>query len=525
MPLTFSTLPYNIDGFPLARIAADMSSSGSWRIDEADVNSYNEKMPAFSLVWSAVVQLGGLHVLADLQWTLPIVTSTTVLAGYLLGMRTTGHRGVGLVAGLFLAVFGSFLFLTSAIMKEALGLVVLPAVVLLFHGRADARHRVLAVALLLVLPFLHHLTALMALGMVSASLVVTHERARERGRFSIRAFALDVLTGPATSGVALAYYTAVNLPFLEEITSADDLVLVAALSMAFAFLLARVARPAARTGRRVVTPIGPVLVIPAVTFGGLLLNERTKVFAGTLGTQPPFVSSVLPAIAVLAAFVIVGYQAVRRTANRANDLVVAILAAPAAVITFGFLRGLDPLSFALVYRSFDYLDFALAILAGVGVAVAWARVRRQVSRIGLAVLLVASLLATTPLAWDTQAVLGVENVTTPEEFQALALLAALGGPNVTTDQRLASVAEWWFGMPADSTLPLRLRDGGAPSDADYAIVLERWTTVGAQVHPAPNVVLPPETLESFLERHRVTYAAGDPGDRVFVVRLVASTIS
>ena len=54
VPLFLSTLPYNIDGFPLARIAEGIQQTGRWRLDEADPNSYNLKMPAYSMVWAAV---------------------------------------------------------------------------------------------------------------------------------------------------------------------------------------------------------------------------------------------------------------------------------------------------------------------------------------------------------------------------------------------------------------------------------------------------------------------------------------
>lgn len=522
VPLTFSPLPYNIDGFPLARIADDMAASGSWTIDEADPNSYNEKMPAFSLLWSGIVQLGGLDALVHIQAFLPFVTALTVLPGYLLGVKMTRHRGVGLAAGLFLAVFGSFLFLTSSVMKESIGLLVLPVAVLLFYERADPRKRALAFVLLLLLPFLHHLTILMALGMVTALVVGQAMRDARRGRIAWRRVALDILTGPAAAIPALAYYSVVRLSPLEEVTSPDDVALILALTVFLTAIGAGLPRMArVRLGRPLVSPVSHVLLVPALVFGGLLANAASSVFAGTVGTQEAFVALVVPAGAILSAFVFVGYQLLRRTSNRGNDLVLAFLVAPAGLICYAFLRGLDPLSLALVYRSFDFMDFALAILAGVALAFAWSRVRSVALRAGLVATFLAALLATTPMAWNGQAVFGVENVTTPDEFGALAVLASLGARNVTTDQRLADVAESWFGIPGDASLPFKLRDGDDVRGPEYAVLLERWTTVGAQVHPAPNVVIERDAFDRFVERNQVVYALGPLGDRVFVVRLTA----
>ena len=78
----------------------------------------------------------------------------------------------------------------------------------------------------------------------------------------------------------------------------------------------------------------------------------------------------------------------------------------------------------------------------------------------------------------------------------------------------------WFGYLANPDLPQKLRDNASLVGADYALVLERWTTVGAQVHPAPNIVLLPETLAAFLATHRVVYETGLPGDRILVVQIL-----
>ena len=114
VPLLFSPLPFNIDGFPLASIAQQIGATGTWQIGAADVNRYNELMPVYSLLWSAVAQLGDLSPLTDLQVIMPILTATVVFPAYLLGVKATRQPLVGFAAGLFVALFGSFLFVTSA---------------------------------------------------------------------------------------------------------------------------------------------------------------------------------------------------------------------------------------------------------------------------------------------------------------------------------------------------------------------------------------------------------------------------
>ncbi len=522
VPLTVSPLPLSVDGFALARISNGISVRGSWHIDPADVNSYNQKLPGFSILWAAASMVGGLSPLLHLQLFVPLITAFTVLPAYLLGMKATGRRLGGFVAGLFVALFGSFLLLTSSAAKESIGLLVFPIAVLLFHERADPRKRALAVVLLAFLPFLHSLTTFLTLGMIASLVVLTHRRALARGRFSVRAFALDVATGPALAVAAWAYYVTVDLPFLSDVLAPDALTLFLAVVALLTAFLAPLWRPVkTRVGRRFGSPLSRAILPPAIGFALVLGNARTSLFAGVAGTQPGLLQ-VLPSIGVLAVFFVIGYQLARRTRNRVNDLVVAMLVAPVALVLFALVRGLDPESLLIAYRSFDFLDYGLAVLVAVGFIGAWKWLGPwRPARVVLAVGFLATLLMTTPMAWNTPAVFGVDNVTRTEEFHALAYLVSLGARNVTTDERLADVGAMWFGYTTDPSLPVKLRDNQTVSEFDYAVVLERWTTAGAQIHPAPNVVLAQDTILAFLEANRVLFVAGPQGDRIFIVKILA----
>lgn len=519
VPLTVSPLPFSIDGFILARVAADIAARDAWSIDPADVNSYNMKLPGFSLWWAATADLAGLSLLGHLQLILPLLTSFAVVPAYLFGAKATGRRLGGFVAGLFIALFGSFLLHTSAAAKESIALLVFPVVVLLFQGREDRRSRALAAVLLLFLPFLHSLTAFLTLGMVAALVVLGQRRVLARGRFSVRGLAIDVVTGPALGAPALVYYLTVDLPFLSEVLAPASFALFLGIVVLLSALLLPVALPRRRrTDRRRASPVARAAIPPALGLLVVLGNRGNGLFVGAAGTQPGLLS-VLPAVLVFAAFAVAGFQLLRRTTNRMADVVAAMLVAPIALTLLGLLRGLDATGLTLVYRAFDFMDYAVAALVAVAFVAAWRGLRPVKPARGLlAAGFLATLLATTPMAWNTQDVFSVQNVTTPEEFQALALLAALGARNVTTDERLASIGAWWFGYSMDASLPLRLRDN-EPITADYALVLERWSTVGAQIHPAPNVVLSPSTIARFLGANRVAYVSGPPGDRIFIVQL------
>ncbi len=521
VPLLSSPLPYTVDGFALTKIAQGFGATGRWVINPSDPNIDDLKLPGFSLLWFVQVALGGLNPLTDIQWFLPIITSTVVLPMYLLAAKATGRRLVGFAADLFLAVFGSFLAITSSVVKESLGLVLLPTIVLTFYERADVRKRAISSVLLLVLIFIHHLTSLMAAGMIGSLIVLSHTRALSVGRFSGRTIALDVATGLGPFVIAMDYYLTVNLGTVP--TALDAYVLFLALIVFLTALVARAWRPApAQPGRRRLLPSGRVLLVPALSVAGAVFDARTGLFAGTLKTQAAFLE-LLPAFVLLAAFAGLGYRVVRRTSNRANDLILSMAVAPIALALFGFLIGLDYFSQEVVYRSFDFFDYTFALLAGLGVVFIVARLRnRRVLGVAVAAVYLGALVATTPIARDTQRVFGVDNVTTPGEFQALSVLADLGAKHIASDQRIATAGRWWFGFDIDRSLPYALSQGNGVSGDDYAIVLERWTTIGAQEYPGPNVILSSADVEQFLGAHRVLYMAGIPGDRIFVVQLGGS---
>lgn len=521
VPLSFSPLPFSIDGFALARISHDISARGMWSIDPADVNSYNVKLPGFSILWAAAAEVGGLSPLVHVQFILPFITCLTVLPAYLIGLKTTGRRLGGFAAGLFVSLFGSFLILTSATAKESIALLVVPLVVLLFQERADPRKRALAVFLLSFLPFLHSLTTFLTLGMVAALVVLGQRRLIRRGRFSARGLALDIVTGPGLAVLAWAYYVAVDLPFLSEILAPASFTLFLGIVGLLTAGLATMARPVPRRpGRRIATPLTRVVLVPAIGLLVIFGNAGNGLFVGAVGTQAGLIL-LLPAILTIAALVVLGVQLVRRTTNRASDLIVSMLTAPIALILFGLLRGLDAIGLTLVYRAFDFMDYALAALVAVAFVAGWKALGRVRPLRGLLVAgLLGALLATTPIAWNTPAVFGVQNVTTTDEFRALSLLASLGARNLTTDQRLADVGAMWFGYATDPSLPVKLRDNETLVGFDYALVLERWTTEGAQVHPGPNIVVDPPAFDAFLAQHLIVYEAGAAGDRIILVRIV-----
>jgi len=519
IPLFASPLPYAIDGFPAAKIAEQIGASGQWTIDPTDVNREDLKVPGTFLVLSAAAQLAALHPLLHAQVIFPILAATIVAPVYLIGVRGTGRRAVGLAAGCFVTTYGSFLFLTSVPMKETLGLVLLPATVLLIHERADPRKRAIAIILLLLLAFVDYLTLLMAVGMAASLVFLAHARSLSLHRFSARGLALDFATIGFPFLVAWNYYSAVDLFYFSQASSTAGLVALLAAGVVLVVLLIRRWKAISPDSTPGFVFPWSILLGGALLAGVLVLGPQSNVFEDTPQVRSQFQAITL-AIVFLGGFAFVGYRSIRRTAGYLNDLTVSMLTTPVVLILFGFALNQGTLSFRIIYRSVDFVDLAFALLGGLGLALAFARLRHnRPAGVAMTAAFVVALLVTTPIAYDTPQVFGVETVTTPQEFQALQLIASLGAKKMLSDHRLSTVASLYFGLVSNFRLPLWLRDQTPIRGYDYALVLERWTTVGATMFPGATVVLDQATLDSFLSANRIVQVYGTAGDRTFIVQL------
>ncbi|MEE9592856.1 MAG: hypothetical protein V3W28_04665, partial [Thermoplasmata archaeon] len=410
------------------------------------------------------------------------------------------------------------IFNSGTLMKEAFGLALLPALLWLTWHRQDPRNRVMAATLLLVLPFIHHLTTLMAFGFVSFLLLIQNAQRYWGDRWSWREAGKDILSGPALFPFALAYYAAVGMEGFTEVWKPNEVALflaVAVLVAAAGLLLAsnKRARPwfaLSKSHRR-----ASLLDQKALVIGGavllVLVNLYRPIFPGTAATSPLLLLGVL-AYVPLVVLALIGLNMYRLSNKREKALPVVLLLAPLTVILYALLRGLDPFSHVILYRSVDFLDFGIALTAAVAVVASRGRWRKV-----LAGVLVVSLIATLPMAYASEQVFQVQNTTYAYEWAALSHLESVGAPAPHTDQRLASVMAWYFGVPADGTLPLRL-DLNQPLPDGFLLLEENWGSRGAQVFPFPFIPIEEERLAALVAGHDLIYHGGTEGNGLFVLR-------
>jgi hypothetical protein len=521
LQLLLSSLPLNIDSFAQVVIARELLSSGQWVLDEASTNSYNLKMPGLPLLLAATSALLADDPIVIATPFMIIVSLVGILGFYALAYRLTGRREVAVTASFVLALLGPYIFLGATLIKEALALALLPIIVWLTLRRRDRRMRAMATSLLLLLPLIHHLSTLMAYGFVTLIILLDNVRNYWEARWSWRSMGWDLLLGPGLLPFTLWYYTYVRLEFFTEVWNPNDVALFLSTGLLMAtaavFLTSeRRARPwfalsksrllPSLLDQKVVTVLGAFLLVIA--------NLYRPVFPGTTSTSPLLLVAAT-AYVPMTLLAVVGLNLFRLDRHRRKALAVALLLAPLTAILYALLRGLDPVSHVLLYRSVDFLDYGLALCIGAALFRGMPRSRRTV----LLALMGASLLLTLPMAYATEEVFEVQNVTYEYELLAMGWLSESSRDDVRTNQRIGDILSMYFGIRADRSLPLDLARGRPLATGSILLLETTWGTRGAQMHPQPFLPVGEENLERLLQNNQLLYHGGGPWNGVYVVEV------
>ncbi|MFO7618198.1 MAG: hypothetical protein R6W91_00825 [Thermoplasmata archaeon] len=538
VPLQFSALPYNIDGFPLARISEIMIDTGTFP-DPAGYSgllSYNMKLPVFSAALATFSLVLGIEPLPLLPYFCALMGSLAVIFIYALARSLTGNEAAAFSAGIFAALTGLFVYATTAAMKQLLAITLLCFIFYLYTRRRDWRFRVMMVPALIILPFTHHLTTLIALLALSFALVGTAFRRSEHHVRTMREFLLDAVIGPGILMLSIVYYQSVSLEIASEVINANDTMLLASVAVIMA-VAARLLSMTVQTkpwfflgsneGKITFFSIfdEKVLVL-AVGIGVLYLNSRVHLFTGAQQTSDALLRLMFPYL-MLAIVAVMGFNVLRYSKFPNRHLVVGMFLAPLTVMIFAILNGLDLFGFMLVYRSYNFMDIPLAVAAGVGIAYIMgklAALSRQhdfyspFPAFAMAIFILTCGMAL-PLAYNSQDAFEVREVTYDYEFAAMQWVSEHGVEKITTDQRYGDIADPYFQVQADKSGPWKLRDGDL-AEGDVLLASRDWVVLGAQMYPFGPVVFEEERFDSMLDSCNLCYVGG-PGGHEMLVAIVS----
>ncbi|MFQ5838518.1 MAG: hypothetical protein ACE5HJ_07020 [Thermoplasmata archaeon] len=519
LQLLLSSLPLNIDSFAQLAIAREVLGSGQWTLDETSTNAYNLKMPYLPILLATASAVTAMDPLGLATPLMILVSLIGILGFYALTYALTRQRLVAVSSSLVLALLGPYIFLSSTLIKEALALALLPTLLWLTIHRRDPRRRAMAATLLLILPLIHHLSTLMAYGLVTLVILLQNVQAYRGDRWSWRALGWDLLLGPALFPFALWYYTSVRMEFFTQVWNPNEVALfmsTALLMTAAALFLTseRRARPWFILSKSKLLPslVDQKAIAIVGAFMLVLANFYRPLFPGTVLTSPTLLLIAF-AYLPLAFLALVGFNVHRLSSGRRKVAPAALILAPLTVILYALLRGLDPLSHVLVYRSVDFLDYGLALSIGIALSLKMSRLRRS----SLSAIVIVSLLVTLPLAYSTEEVLQVQNTTYEYELAAMRHISQFGLDSTSTDQRTAAVMSMYFGLQAESSLPFKIAQGRPPGPGNVLLLEDNWRTRGAQVHPLPFLLLDEDSLSQLVDDNQLLYHGGDSANYVYLV--------
>ncbi|MEM2839818.1 MAG: hypothetical protein QXE18_07010 [Thermoplasmata archaeon] len=510
-PLVWSPYPYNIDGFVESKMAEDIFDTGSLEVpaDATYSGSYVIHMPFFNSVLAMFSHIMGVGPLLFAQVFAATIGAISCVLAFLLLRIMTGSRRVALLGGLFMALLGTYVFCTASVWKENLGLLSLVLVAALFLERRDLRLRFLLTLLLVMMTFIHHHSAVMTYMFFSFATVAEGYVAMKKRAWSWHNYA-DVGTMFFVWPLAVIYYSGIDLPYYDFLTPDTGMYLMIAVSCAMAALMTFFLSERTRRSKRHYLKI----VIPVLGAGLLVLNYFRPIFPGIAGTQEPVLVFGLVYLALVVPMWF-GAESVLKPSERTTPMLYALVFAPLTMILFALLRALDATSHMIIYRTFDFLDIAMALMFAAGVVVILLKARRSFHILGASFLLL--VLATTPLAFQTEQLFGVHNQTYEYEVDAFLWIEThQDDARIDSDQRLGTVYGVLTGSNGSSDLGFRIRDGRSIGDFDLVILKSSWSVAGAQQFPLGQVVLDTELIDDFLEEQDVLYLAG-PADNQLIV--------
>lgn len=536
IPLFLSPLSYNIDGFSMAGVSDGIISSGHWSINSPMYGvAYNQKTPFFPVILSEFSLITGIPPLYVEQYMLPFITASIPPFVFYFVSRLTQNITASIAAALFLSFNGLFSFLTGSIMKESLGLLLIPVGLYLYMGREDIRKRLLLTLLLIFITFVHYRSTLMLQIFLILMLSWDTIRLFDAGKLRFGDLLMDVAGIPLVGFISLLYYFWVSMQdYYDRAFNINEMVLFLSVALIWFLIYIRFMKRSFSPGRKSFLRylVDWKVIALAIALGAFLLNSRKLVFAGTINTSPALLATAVPYV-ILILISLIGLSIMQRYRNDYLPLVAAIYAGTFIPITYSLVRGLDVFSQEILYRSYNFMDFATAISLGIGVAFLYALLKgrfftdgsKQSLRLGIPAVfalfatVVILLTATVPLGYDTVELFGVQNVTYEYEVSAIDWAKSANCTHIGTDQRLGDIMRDYNNLSHSKSVPWKLKYQ-KPVDSRFILLEDSWTTWGAQMHPSSPVKVDKSAFSSLINQRSVIFSSGHsdaPEGRIYIL--------
>ena len=512
-PLAYSPYPYNIDGLGEAMLSDGIYRTGSLTTppDVGYSDSYIVKMPLMDVLVATISSFVGTEPLLLIQSLIAVIGAISCVVAAIVMHMMTGSRRISVMSGMFLALLGTYAFCTTSAWKETLGLTMMVIIVGLYLRRSDIRFRLLLTAALVMMVFIHHHSAVLTFLIFTFAVAGEGYRAVESRQWRW-SNSVEVITAVSLWVIALAFYSTIDLPYYHFLRPDTDLYLFIAVACAMALLMF-----ASMAGRWSGAKHHYLkFFIPVIAAGLITLNYFRPLFPGIPGTESSVLVFVLPYLLLIIPMWF-GSEKVPVLKQGSTSLLLATIFAPLSMILFALLRALDPTSHLVIYRTFDFLDFGLAALFGAGLIVIVRKMLRWAPVVIAYFLLL--LVITTPIAFQTEGLFGVQNYTYEYEVNSYNLIHSISTTDkIDSDQRISTSIGWLYNFSCDSNLAYKIEAGRIIPRNHWLLVETIWTLSGAQEFPFKSRILTESAFNEFLDEQNVLLVSGPIGNQLIAAK-------
>jgi hypothetical protein len=515
LPLSISQYPFNNDSLMECVLASSILDSRYLGVSTGALwySTHGGATPAMNVVLAFISSVLGTTPLQCAQVLVSVLSVLTVGCVFLLGRQVSGGLRGGIASSFAAILMGTFAFVTGSAWKEMMGIALLVLLLVAYLHRDHMKFRVLMFALLMLMPLVHHLVALVALLLVAYLLCWSWVFAFANGLPKRRHLEDLAITG-ASIVWAVSYYSVISFDRISLVSSPLKLVIFGA-SFILVSVVAIMVLTMRTHSKRTYAPFvgGGLIVLVSLDYFGFFFPYTPS--------APYAYFFLVASTGFLLALAWYGTEVIveRRPLFRAVQI--ALIVSPLSILGYGVASGFSPVSFQIVYRTFDFVD--IFIFLGIGTAFVWLYEHRRKSYTAIGYLTVAFLLVSFPFAYASESLLGVRHDTQAYEVDSLRWLSEhSNSPVVQSDERLGHIAESTVGIEKHSGLPgalIRNITVLTIPAGDICLVEDSWSTEGVNNFPYGEVVLPASNYTWALEAGNVLYIGGPPTDRVIMYTL------
>jgi len=513
LPLSFSQFPFNNDGLTESVTAQNIIEDHHFHFPKffSLDTTHSEGTPVFNVVLAFLSSALGVSPIQISQFMVAMFASLTIVGIYLIVHTMTNDRRAALVAGLVAAFYGTFVFLTASVWKESLGMALFVLLLYAYSTRERSEMLALEAAVLLVVPFVHHLVAFVCYMTVGYLTVWSWVFAVRSGQLRRRHY-YDLVVAIVTPAIAFTYYYLVSFGRLSYFDFETGLlpmaVIVLLITVVSSLVLLRRSH-----WRGTFSPIPAVVVLALVIW-----DYYSPIFDYEPAVPQEYYFTLIVATVALVSIAWYGLERVIESKSSFRAIPIGALLPAITILGFAFLSPSIENKHQLVYRSFDFADPAIFMCIGFATSLlAHERKRRGV--IALAVIAITLALVTLPFGLYTEQLTGVRHDTQAYEVDAIQWVVEGdegGSPYVMSDERISYICASMFDLGKDNRLPSYLNDNESLAPDVYYLYAESWSEEGVNDYPRGTVVISDTFMADLLSAENVLYVGGDEEDPVII---------